>query len=54
MAPWIALAVGLPIPIIEITGGASWAPLAALLFAGLGATVGALLRSVLKRSPRAA
>jgi len=54
MAPWIALAVGLPIPVLEIAAGAGWAPLAALAFAAVGAAVGAVLGSVLRRSPGAA
>ena len=54
MAAWIALAVGLPIPIIEITGGASWAPLAALVFAGAGAALGSAFGSLVRRSARAA
>jgi len=54
MAPWIALAVGLPIPVLEIAAGAGWAPLAALAFAAVGAAIGAVLGSVLRRSPGAA
>ena len=54
MAPRIALAVGLPIPVLEIAAGAGWAPLAALAFAAVGAAVGAVLGSVLRRSPGAA
>jgi len=54
MAPWIALAVGLPIPLFEIAAGASWAPLAALVFAGAGAALGAAFGSLLRRSARAA
>jgi hypothetical protein len=52
MALWIALAVGLPIPIIEIAGGASLAPLAALLFAGAGAALGAVGGRLMRRSAR--
>ena len=54
MAPWIALAVGLPIPVLEIAAGAGWAPLAALVFAGAGAALGAVCGSLLRRSARAA
>ena len=54
MAPWIALAVGLPIPVLEIAAGPGWAPLAALAFAAVGAAIGAVLGSVLRRSPGAA
>ena len=54
IAPWIALAVWLPIPVLEIAAGAGWAPLAALAFAAVGAAVGAVLGSVLRRSPGAA
>ena len=54
MAPWIALAVGLPIPVLEILAGAAWAPLAALAFAAVGAAIGAVLGSVLRRRPGAA
>ena len=54
MAPAIALAVGLPLPVVEIASGAGWAPLAALLFAGAGAVLGAAFGSLLRRSARAA
>ena len=54
MAPWIALAVGLPIPVLEIAAGAGWAPLAALVFAGVGAALGAVGGRLMRRSARVA
>lgn len=43
--PWVwALLVGLPLPIIELSGSGSTASLAALLFTGIGAGIGWLVR----------
>ena len=54
MAPWIALAVGLPIPVLEIAAGAGWAPLAALAFAAVGAAAGAFVGAQVRRSAKVA
>jgi len=54
MAPWIALAVGLPIPVLEIAAGAGWAPLAALVFAAVGAAIGAFAGAQVRRNIRVA
>jgi len=54
MAPWIALAVGLPIPVLEIAAGAGWAPLAALAFASVGAAAGAFVGAQVRRSAKVA
>jgi len=50
MAPWIAFAVGLPIPVLEIAAGAGWAPLAALVFAAVGAAIGAIGGTLVRRN----
>lgn len=39
--PWLwALLIGLPTPVVEISGGASTGSLLALVFAGIGAAIG--------------
>ena len=54
LAPWIALGVGLPIPVLEIGGGANWGALVALVFAAVGAAIGAFVGAQVRRSAKVA
>jgi hypothetical protein len=52
--PWLwALLIGAPLPIIELAGAGAWASLAAIVFAAVGASLGLLIRRVLREGQRA-
>jgi hypothetical protein len=52
--PWLwTLLVGAPLPIVEVPGSGSGAPLVALLFAAIGVSVGILVRRAVQAGARA-